>query len=249
MSKIVEYDLLNKNIDKEDINFAKLLIDLDKYKLTYWKNLYERKDKIPKEKFGNMRYYYLNINRMINRLEIPYINMVFYKRKIDEIPEEYRLVRFCEKSCYDDLYFLYFFEVIEMIFIIINKILVLTNDCLELGQDNKSNSNFEANILNAIKEKKDICDSLELKELMNYLSSYKGSIIEICKNDYRNLYVHDYTKEIPKYKEDDSGNVTYEYKLTVENSFDDVIKLLQELKIFLALIDKVINNVYFSNLI
>ena len=86
IGKPVEYELLQKVINSNDVKESKKILDINDYKLTYWDELHKCEGKIDQEQFENMRYYYLHINRSLQRLDIPYINMSYYKRKNEEIP-------------------------------------------------------------------------------------------------------------------------------------------------------------------
>lgn len=238
MRKIIEYDLLEKNMGIDDIVSAESFINISDYKLTYWEFLYKAHTQISNEKFHNMRYYYLNINRLLYKISIPFINMFYYKKSFDSVPIENRNFRKPEIDYFEELYFFYFFSVIELIFVVINKCFVLINECLELGINNKQNSSFETSIANALRNNENINNLSEIKDLEKYISNYKGSIFDVCKRNYRNLYVHDFTGEIPKYKSNDSTN--FEIDIKMEDSFADCIALLKELDSFLKLIDKVV---------
>ena len=128
---------------------------------------------------------------------------------------------------------------IDSVFNIINKLLVLVNDSFKLNLNTKSNSNFEINIVKAIKSTTKLYSILEIKAFVNYLSNYSGSIYETCKENYRNQHVHDFTNEIPKYKIIDNS-IVFEDSLKKDKSFEDCINLLKEFKTFISMIDKAI---------
>ena len=93
--------------------------------------------------------------------------MFYYKKSFDSVPIENRDFRKPEIDYFEELYFFYFFSVIELIFVVINKCFVLINECLELGINNKQNSSFETSIANALRNNENINNLSEIKDLEN----------------------------------------------------------------------------------
>ncbi len=236
IGKVVELDLLKKRIKEEVLNNSRCVVKFDTYMLNYWDKLHKNKNKFKKQnKFENLRYYYLHINREITKLEIPYVNMVYYKNLNENVLPKNKLYRLIDAVSYEELYFYYFFETIEHIYNIINKLLVLINEAFELNQNNKDNNQFEKELLNSLKKSK-LYEKNEIRKLVSYLANYKNSIFERCKTNYRNLYVHDFTNDIPKYKIE-NGELIFGESLKISGTYKNISDLLCELKNLINLIN------------
>ena len=123
----------NKKITDEDIVEVKKIIAADKMKFTYFQLMHEKQNDFKdRERFENMRFYYLNLNKIINYLQVSFLNVYYYQKIYNSISSREKLYRLSDVVFYEELYFYYFFIMVDNIFKIIDKTGILLNDCLNL---------------------------------------------------------------------------------------------------------------------
>lgn len=234
-------DLLFKQITEEEVKVISQIFDFNKLKINFSDRIFRDKEKLNLPNYENVRYYTLLLKRNISRLEIPFYNMNHYKNKYSEIEEDMRVSREPDPSTFSELYYYYFFETIFSIFSYIDKIYHYLNECLELNV--VTNKGFEQKMLSSIKENEKLSSNEQVMNLVNYLESYNDSdnLYKTYKENYRNVYTHQYTPELPKYKEVD-GEIYFEEFLNIDNTYEDCTKLLEEMKNMVDLFNKAIDS-------
>lgn len=238
---VTKQDLLFKQITEEEVKVISQIFDFNKLKINFSTKIFTDKEKLNLPNYENVRYYTLLLKRNISRLEIPFYNMNHYKNKYSEIGENMRVSREPDPSTFSELYYYYFFETIFSIFSYIDKIYHYLNECLELNV--VTNKGFEQKVLSSIKENEKLSSNEQVMNLVNYLESYNDSdnLYKTYKENYRNVYTHQYTPELPKYKEVD-GEIYFEEFLNIDNTYEDCTKLLEEMKNMVDLFNKAINS-------
>lgn len=235
---LLKYDFLNKNINNEDIENVKKIIDVETMKLTYFQELHKNETKFKnKELFENERFYLLSLNRSISDLQISFLNVYYYRNMNKSINPKHKLYRLKDTTCYEELYFYYFFITIDNIFKIIDKTAILLNDslCLEL---NKQDNNLNLSVINKMKKLSNK-QTEEISNYLNYMCNYKNSKMYSMKEKYRNKNTHDFTNEIPKYRIIDN-QILFDESLKIDETYDDLLMLFNELKEYIKLVDRIV---------
>lgn len=234
-------DLLFKQITEEEVKVISQIFDFNKLKINFSAKIFRDKEKLNLTNYENVRYYTLLLKRNISRLEIPFYNMNHYKNKYSEIEEDMRVSREPDPSTFSELYYYYFFETIFSIFSYIDKIYHYLNECLELNV--LTNKGFEQKVLSSIKENEKLSSNEQVMNLFNYLERYNDNdnLYRTYKENYRNVYTHQYTPELPKHKEV-GGEIYFEEFLNIDSTYGDCMKLLEEMERMVDLFNKAINS-------
>lgn len=235
-------DYLDKTYDESYINncFTKYY-DLNKLKIDYWEDLIKKYNGFcALEEYQYLRYYYLNFNKMIKRLSIPWINIIYYKEEIENLENgKYTYFRKHYEK-YRELYFYYFFQLIYQSFSIIDKTYRAFIDCFSLNNVNRKKRIESAvhdefvNFSNGLEKESAVIN------LCNNISNYKNSTLEKLKEDYRNKDTHDFTDVIPKCVNDGNGFKVDNIPLDINDCFNDAKKMLKELENHLSLFNQII---------
>lgn len=234
---LLQYEI-DKKITKKDIAEVRRIIAFDNMKFTYFHLLHEKqKDFKDMEQFVNERFYCLSLNKIINDLQISFLNAYYYRNMNISISPKVKLYRLKDAASYEELYFCYFFITIDIIFKIIDKIGILLNDCLNLGL-NKNDNKFNLSVIKKMKKLK-TDSTVEINNYLKYISDYKDSIFKEMKEKYRNKNTHDFTSEIPKYRIIDN-QIVFDDSLKIDKTYDDLLSLLNELQKYIKLVDEVI---------
>lgn len=228
----------NKKITDEDIVEVKKIIAADKMKFTYFQLMHEKQNDFKdRERFENMRFYYLNLNKIINYLQVSFLNVYYYQKIYNSISSREKLYRLSDVVFYEELYFYYFFIMVDNIFKIIDKTGILLNDCLNLEikrEDNKFNI-----LLVKEMEKLKNDSTVEINNYLQYMSNYDGSTFDKMKRKYRNQNTHNFTSEVPKYRIV-GDQITFDDNLKIDKTFEDLLSLLNELNKYIKLVDQVV---------
>jgi hypothetical protein len=238
LEDLLQYDFLNKNINKIDINNVKKIVDAKNMQLSYFKILHENRLKFKNiENFENERFYCLSLNRSINYLQLSFMNVFYYRNMSKSILPKYKVYRLKDSSYYEELYFYYFFITIDNIFKIFDKTAIVINDCFDFGLDNKDNK-FNSNVIKKMKTiQKE--NTHEINNYLMYMKDYEKSIFHNLKEIYRNKNTHDFTNEIPKYRIKDK-EIYFDESMKIEESYNDLMTLFNELKKYIKLFDDVV---------
>lgn len=234
---LLQYEI-DKKITKKDIIEVRKIVAFDNMKFTYFQLLHEKqKDFKDMKQFVNERFYCLSLNKIINDLQLSFLNAYYYRNMNISIISKIKLYKLKDvKSC-EELYFYYFFITIDSIFKIIDKTGILLNDCLNLNL-NKEDNNLNLSVIKEIKKIK-TDSTIEINSYLKYISDYENSIFKKMKEEYRNKNTHDFTSEIPKYRIIDN-QIAFDDSLKIDKTYDDLLLLLKELQKYIKLVDEVI---------
>jgi hypothetical protein len=248
MNQLVKMDLMDKNITQEDIDNAYKIINFDNYKLDFLANLYNLKSKYTFDEYSDYIFFYKQMQKDLIHLPILFVNMIYYWNKYTKIPEKYLEHRYPESLYFEELYFFYFYKLVDDIVNFEDKVSLFLNRVLKLNIIEKSiDSTFKKKLIKEIKSNETINSIEEIKLLCEYLSKYKNSIFNKCRNNYRDLHTHSFTTEFPKLTIIDDEEC-YFSKTHVYNSYGDCLELLNEFKILIDLFNEAMVN-YFKNIV
>lgn len=234
---LLQYEI-NKKITKKDLAEIRKIVAFDNMKFTYFQLLHKKqKDFNDVEQFVNERFYCLCLNKIINDLQISFLNAYYYRNMNISISPKVRLYRLNDATSYEELYFYYFFITIDIIFKIIDKTGILLNDSLNLGL-NKEDIKFNLLVIKKMGELR-TDSTVEINNYLKYMSDYKNSIFSKMKEMYRNKNMHNFTSEIPKYRIIDN-QIIFDDCLKIDKTYDDLLSLLNELQKYVKLVDEVV---------
>lgn len=234
---LLQYEI-DKRVTKEDVAEINKIFESDKLKFTYFQLLNEKQKNFKdSEQFINERFYCLSLNRSINDLQISFLNAYYYRNMNMSINPKVKLYRLKDAVSYEELYFYYFFITIDSIFKIIDKTGILLNDCLDLGL-NKEDNNLNLSVIKGMKRMQND-STVEINNYLKYISDYKNSVFNKMKEDYRNKNTHYFTSDIPKYRIIDD-QITFDESLKIDETYSDLLSLLDELKKYIKLVDDVV---------
>lgn len=236
MKEFIERAILENDINKEDINKFKRIYDFEKLKMNLWNEINKERNKLEqKQLFYKLRYYYLNINQSIYKLEIPFVKMCKQKDNLSNILTMYK---FKSYKYYKEMYYYYYFILIEQIYCEIEKLMILINEAFQLNIKKGSND-FDSKILKELRKQQKSKSDEKISKLITFLQDYDTSKIKKCKENYRNPYNHDYTNEIPRLEQENEKMSIY-LSLDLDKTFNDLLELLNEFKQFINIVDNAV---------
>lgn len=227
---LVDYSKIKNNFEKYNHKYYNMV----NLKLTYMSKMTNNCNSIS---FFNLKYYYLCINKQLKELSIPFLFMCYYKEKIVLKNNSFYQYSIKHNSEVEYLYIYFLYQLVSQIFKIFDNTYVCLNKGLNLGVNQKYKIN-EKYITQKLSNGKFKNDKV-LIEFKQKNCTYNKSLLFNIKERYRNKYIHDFVEDIPKeYLEDDA----VEYKFfDYDTSFNDILKLLEELENHLISVDKIIS--------
>lgn len=248
MNQLVKMDLMDKKITLDIVDEAYNIINFEKYKLNFHNELFNVKKVIGEESYNDLNFRYIQMNKELNKLPITFVNMIYYRKKYFEHPEIILLYRFPECSYFQELYFFYFFFLVDNVINFEDKIAIFLNRIFNLGiEENNVDTNFKQRLIKQIKGNNTLYSNEDIKKLCDYLSNFKYSIYANCKKDYRDLHTHSFTTELPKLEIKD-GKKFYNADTNITNSYENCLELLKEFRQLIDLINNAMNS-YFKNIV
>lgn len=248
MNQLVKMDLIDKNITQEDIDNAYKIINFNNYKLDFFADLYSLKSKYKLNEYSDYMFFYKQMQKDLSHMPILFVNMIYYGNKFANIPDKYLEYRYSKSEYFEELYFFYFFKLIDDVINFEDKVYIFLNKFFNLNIiGNRIDHKFKNELVNRIKNDKTLYSVEEIKLLSNHLSNYKKTMFYKCKINYRNLHTHSFTTEFPKLTIIDDEEC-YFSETHVYNSHDDCLELLKEFKQLVDLLNNAVNS-YIKNIV
>ena len=169
MNQLVKMDLMDKKITLDIVDEAYNIINFEKYKLNFHNELFNVKKVIGEESYNDLNFRYIQMYKELNKLPITFVNMIYYRKKYFEHPEIILLYRFSECSYFQELYFFYFFFLVDNAINFEDKIAIFLNRIFNLGiEENNVDTKFKQRLIKQIKENNTLYSNEDIKKLCDY---------------------------------------------------------------------------------